>query len=97
MNSSYLAALQTTFKGAIRLQLAWDASMHHEETMVFIVWSHMTQLAGYPAIQAIQHSTMGDIDAHPDLVDQFVDGKLKHQSSLTYIKSIEGTLKSRKN
>jgi hypothetical protein len=27
-------------------------------------------------------------------VDQFVDGKFKHQSSLTYIKSIEGTLRS---
>jgi hypothetical protein len=90
----YLNDLSARFIEVNRVQLVWDSSMHTEDTMVFIVWSTQNQIAGYSALQVLQKQTQKDIEQHDILLQLQMDGKLKKQSSLIYLKSVEGTLKS---
>ena len=90
----YLKDLSARFIEVNRVQLVWDSSMHTEDTMVFIVWSTQNQIAGYSALQVLQKQTQKDIEQHDILLQLQMDGKLKKQSSLIYLKSVEGTLKS---
>ena len=90
----YMRTLKDRFSGVNRVQLVWDSSMHTEDTMVFIVWSTQNQSAGYSALQALQKQIQPDIEGNNELLHLQMIGKLKKQSSLIYLKSVEGTLQS---
>ena len=94
--SFYMSSLADAFSGIHRLQLVWDSSNHHEDTMVFIMWSNMNCMAGYPSIQVLQKHVGSDIDAAGDdsLKLKQLEGKLKLESAYAYIKSVQGALLS---
>ena len=94
--SFYMANLAKTYHNIHRIQLVWDSSVHHEDTMVFIMWSHMNSVAGYPAIQVLQKLIQQDVASvgDEDLQLLLMEGKLKLQSAFTYIKAVEGALVS---